>query len=516
MKVSKIENTKRNIVFGVLLKIYQLVLPFIFRTIMAYTLGIQYLGLNGLFTSILQILNLAELGIGSAMVFSMYRPIVEEDDERICALMRLYKIYYHIIGMIILVGGLILTPFIPCLISREMPDKINIYILYIINLGATVSTYWMFAYRNSILNAYQRQDIISKVTIITDTLKYSMQLAALYIFRNYYYYAISILLSQVLNNLITAIISQKMYPKYKPKGKLPKREIHSINQRIRDLFTARFGGVIVNSADTIVISSFLGLEVLAVYQNYFLILNAVMAFMAILNNSVRASIGNSMITKSLKDNFKIFNMFIFIEIWILGFCICCFSSLFQSFMILWMGEELLLNYSVVFMLCIYFLGYEYVMMMSVYKDASGIWHEDRYRPLISGLVNLALNLMFVKAAGIYGIVLSTIISIFLISGPWITRNVFSLIFRDESLRKFVKQMIVYLIVMGIAAVFVNLICAMIPNSGIITFIIKLCISVFLSNMFFVVVYFRYPLFKDSICVVKQMFSNDLWRNHRNA
>ena len=201
MKIEKTKNASRNIIFGFTLKLYQLLLPFIMRTVIMYAIGVQYLGLNSLFTSILQVLNLAELGVGSAMVFSMYKPIAEDDSVTICALMKLYRLYYRIIGGIILVIGLILTPFVPYLIAGDVPANINIYVLYILNLLATVLTYWLFAYRNSILQAYQRTDIVSKVTICTDTIKYLLQIAALVVFRNYYYYVIAVLITQSLNNI---------------------------------------------------------------------------------------------------------------------------------------------------------------------------------------------------------------------------------------------------------------------------------------------------------------------------
>ena len=192
MKIERTKNAKRNMIFGTALKLYQILLPFVMRTAMVYCLGVQYLGLNSLFTSILQVLNLAELGVGSAMVFSMYRPIAEEDHKTICALINLYKWYYRIIGVVVMVAGLILLPFIPHLINGEVPKDINVYVLYLLNLGATVLTYWLFAYRNSVLQGYQRSDVVSKVNIVTDTVKYALQIGALFIFQNYYYYVIEI------------------------------------------------------------------------------------------------------------------------------------------------------------------------------------------------------------------------------------------------------------------------------------------------------------------------------------
>ena len=190
MKIEKTKNASRNIAFGVLLKVYQIFLPFLMRTIMMYTIGVQYLGLNSLFSSILQVLNLAELGVGSAMVFSMYKPIAEDDHITICALLKLYKIYYRVIGAVILAVGLIIMPVLPKLISGDVPSDMNVYVLYLLNLVATVLTYWLFAYRNSVLQAFQRSDVISKITIGTETIKYLLQFAVLFIWKNYYYFVI--------------------------------------------------------------------------------------------------------------------------------------------------------------------------------------------------------------------------------------------------------------------------------------------------------------------------------------
>ena len=133
-------------VFGIILKIYQILLPFLFRTVIVYTLGVNYLGLNSLFTSVLQVLNLAELGVGSAMIFSMYKPIAEDDEMTICSLMRLYRTYYRIIGSIIAVVGIAVTPFIPKLIKGDIQAELNIYILYLLNLFYSFFNYYIFYY----------------------------------------------------------------------------------------------------------------------------------------------------------------------------------------------------------------------------------------------------------------------------------------------------------------------------------------------------------------------------------
>ncbi|MDE5754401.1 MAG: oligosaccharide flippase family protein, partial [Oscillospiraceae bacterium] len=271
MKIERTQNASRNILFGGWLKLLQIVIPFLMRTAMTYFIGIQYLGLNSLFTSVLQVLNLAELGVGSAMVYSMYKPIAEDDTKSICALMRMYQLYYRAIGLIVLALGLLLLPFIPNLIKGEIPSDINVYVLYLINLSTTVLSYWLFAYKNSLLQAHQRTDIASKVMIITNIIQYLLQFLVLWLFKSYYLYVIVILLTQALTNILTASVVTKLYPNYKPEGKLAQKEVKNINCRIRDLFTSKIGGVIINSADTVVVSAFLGLTMLAVYQNYYFI-----------------------------------------------------------------------------------------------------------------------------------------------------------------------------------------------------------------------------------------------------
>ncbi len=503
MKLERSKNATRNIIYGIFLKIYQIIFPFVLRTVIMYELGAKYLGLNSLFTSVLHVLNLAELGIGSAMVFSMYRPIVEDNADKIKAYMRLYKIYYRIIGCVILVCGLFLTPFIPKLISGAIPENINIYILYLLNLLATVLSYWLFSYRKSIFQAHQRNDIVSKVTLVTDTIKYVVQILVLILFHNYYYFVITILFTQALNNIATAILSQKIYPQYSPEGKLEPEEVKNLNRRIRDLFTSRLGGTVVTSVDTIVISAFLGLEILAKYQNYYYIMNAVIGFMTIIHSSIVAGVGNSLFVKSQEQNKKEFHTFTYLIAWLSSICISCFLVLYQPFMKIWMGSEMQLSYGMVILFCIYFWTLEIVKMISVYKDAAGIWHRDRYRPLVASIVNLCLNLLLVRSIGLYGIVLSTIISVVMISIPWIVKNVFTYIFQDTTSHYF-QILCNYSIGILLIGSICYFIASLIPDKNVLTLLIKGLFSSFFSCILFILIYKHSKYFYEAKSLLLKM------------
>lgn len=503
MRIERIKNTSRNMVYGIALQIFKLVVHFIMRTVMLYLLGVEYLGLNSLYTSVLSVLNLAELGVGSAMVYSMYKPIVDDDAEKICALMQLYKIYYRIIGAVVCVLGLLLLPFIPKLINGKIPSDINVYVLYLLNLTATVFSYWLFAYKSSVLQAHQRNDIISKATLITDTIKYCIQLLVLVIFRNYYLYVMAILITQIMNNVLTAAFAEKMYPGYRAGGTLPKEERKSINHRIRDLFTAKVGTVIVYSSDTIVISAFLGLTALAIYQNYYYLFTAVTSMITIIFTSVRAGLGNSIIIDGREKIFKDFNVLLLIIVWLAGFCSSSFLCLYQPFMELWVGKDLLMDFGVVICLVIYFFVHCLNIFLNSYKDASGMWHEDRFRPLVEAITNLVLNVVMVQYIGLYGIVISTILSMLLVA-PWLIHNLFRLIFGKQYLAPFLKRLSYYIVVSIIVMVVSYYICRCVKLPLVSVIIIRLIICLTCTNTLLFAFYFKLPEFKQCLILANHI------------
>lgn len=504
MRIERTKNASRNILFGILLKVYQIILPFVMRTIMLYILGEKYLGLNSLFSSILQVLNLAELGVGAAMVFSMYEPISKDNTKKICELMKLYKLYYFVIGLVIALIGSILTPFIPKLIQGEIPLDINIYILYYLNLGATVLSYWLFAYKNALLQAHQRNDIISKVTLCTTTIQYMLQIVVLIALKNYYLYVITILFTQSFTNVLIALIVDKIYPQYQPVGEISVSERKQINSRIKDLFTAKLGGVIVNSVDSIVISAFLGLTVLAIYQNYFFILNAVIGLIAIVFNACTAGIGNSIIVETKQKNYEDFSKFTFIISWISGYCCCCFLCLYQPFMELWVGKSYMLNFSAVISFCIYFFIFELNQLLNTYKDAAGIWHKDRFRPLVTALTNLILNLFFVQFMGIYGVIFSTVLSMFFIGMPWLLSNLFTTLFNKNQLFGYVKKIVIYSVIVTVSCVVTYSVCTLFYLDAIQTILIRIIICCVVPNFIYLCVYRSLKEYKQSLSLLNYM------------
>ena len=500
-KIKRTQNASRNIFFGVILRAYTLVVPFAMRTVMIHYLGMEYLGLNSLFTSILHVLNLAELGVGSAMVYSMYKPIAEDDIKKISSLMKLYRTYYRIIGLVIAVSGAVITPFVPKLIKGTVPPDINVYVLYLLNLGTTVLSYWLFAYRNCLFAAHQRLDVRNKIYLATDTLKYIIQLLVLCLLRNYYYYVIAALVTQVLTNVVVAIASKKQYPDFHASGDLDKEERKQINQRIKDLFTSRVGSVVYNSVDTIVISSFLGLKILAMYNNYYFVITSITSFITIIFSSCTAGIGNSVIVESKEKNYKDLQKFTFIICWISGFCSTCFLCLFQPFMELWVGKTNMLDLSAVICFVVYFYVRQINSLLNLYKDASGIWHEDRFRPLIAAMTNLILNLILVQFIGIFGILLSTVVAILFVGVPWLCNNLFTYVFEKKYVRGYVKRLLIYTVIIVLSCTITYLLCELFEFGLIPTIAVRLAICCIIPNSIFFAIFRKSDVFKSTLVLV---------------
>ncbi len=498
MKIERTKNAARNLLFDGLLKVLNTVVPFFMRMVMLHFLGVEYLGLNGLFRSILSFLNLAELGVGSAMVFSMYRPIAEDDAPSICALLRLYRTFYRVIGLFIAVAGLALTPFLPGLIHGTVPQDMNLHILYFMYLGNTVLTYWLFAYKRSLLDAHQRLDVASKVHLCIRMVEYGLKFLSLMVFRNYYVFLAVQLVAQTAINIIISLRVSKLYPAYIPRGKLPREKVMDIVRRVRDLFTSRLSAVVFNYADTLVISAFMGLTALAVYQNYFFVITALRTFLETATAACIAGVGNSLVTETEEKNYRDLVKLTMLFCWMMCVSTALLLCMFQPFMQLWMGKEYLLSVSHVVCFAIYYYSMGVNKLVNMFKDAAGIWRKDRWRPLTAALVNLVLNLATVQWLGLYGVLLSSVISIVLVQIPWLFRNLFQEVFPRKHLWEYVRLFSSLAALAFLSCVVSWTACSLFHLGAWPSLLVNAALSFLISNSLFLAVYSRNRTFVASV------------------
>ena len=431
MKIARTKNTVRNILTGSVSRIINIILPFFNRTVILYVMGTKYLGLSSLFTSILSFLSLSELGLGAAMVYSMYKPIARNDDETICALLNLYKRLYRIIGFVVLGLGMALMPFLRQLINDEIPPEINLHLLYFIYLFNSVLSYWLFAYKNALLQAHQRNDVNNVISAVIIPASYAVMLGALWLTKNYYAYVIWQPVFTIITNLIRSRYVDRHFPHLKPRGEISSELRRSITKKVAALIGTKLNTVVLNAADNLVMSAFLGLTVIAVYGNYYMIMSSIIGFLGIIYSAMTAGLGNSLQTETVEKNYRDFEKLSFMNSWLVGWCSVCLVCLYQPFMRIWVGEELMFPFYVVLELGLYFYIYQLRKIPVVYKDAAGIWWEDRFRPYVCMVTNVVLNILLVQIIGISGIILSTVFSL-CISIPWENYTIFKYVFHRSS------------------------------------------------------------------------------------
>ncbi len=501
---SRTKNAKRNIMAGIANKIVHLVFPFIIRSITIQVLGTEYLGLGSLFTSILQVLNLAELGFSSAITYNMYKPIAENDTKTICALLNLYKKIYRIIGLVILLLGLGVMPFVRNLIDGNIPEGVNIYILYALFLFNTVSTYFLFAYKSALLNACQRNDIASNVQTITSLIQYSAQILVLMVTENYYLFVIMQTATSVLNNLLTAYIAKRKYPHYICIGEVTKEQRKDIRKRVYGLMIYKVCSATRNSFDSIFISSMVGLTAVAIYSNYYTVMMAIIGVMGIFTSSIISSVGNSIATESEEKNYQDMNKFNFMYMWFSGCLTICLACLYQPLMKLWMGEENMFPFGIMILFCIYFYALKMGDVRAVYSDAKGLWYENRFRTIAESILNIVLNAVLGYFFGVTGIILGTLISLIIVGIGYGSQILFKHYFVHYKVSKFYLQHLTYALVTIVIGVITYLVCSLISFEGVFGLVLKTLICIGLPNLAYLLVYRNTKIYKEAAGFIKNI------------
>lgn len=498
MKLNRTRNTKRNIVFGMINRIFTLLFPFIIRTVLIRHLGLEYAGLNSLFTSILQVLSLSELGFSSAVVYSMYKPIAENDKGTVCALLNFYKKVYFVIGTVIFCLGILLLPVLPNLIKDGYPADISLYKLYLIYLVNTCISYWFFGYKNSLLNVHQRLDLISNISSIVKGGLCITQITMLIVTRNYYAYILMMPIFTIVTNILTAIISKRNYPEYQCKGVLSPSIKNDIKIKVAGLLVNKLCLTTRNTFDSIFISAFLGLTATAQYGNYYTLMHALIGLIAVITSSMLAGIGNSIQTDTKEKNYNDFKKFNFLYMWICGWCTVCLLCLYQPFMFVWMGEESLFPYSTVILFCVYFFMLKIGDIRAVYSDAAGLWWENRHRAIMEAVANFVLNFIFVRFMGINGIILATLISLFSLNFVGGSQIVFKHYFKNNKLKEYFLSQGKYAICTAVAAGTTFFACSFINIGRYWDIILKGVVCMILPNVIYFMIYRKSNEFQSSM------------------
>lgn len=502
-------NSLKNIITGVSGQLLMIILQFASRTVFIYILGIEYLGISGLFTNILQVLNMTELGIGTAIVYSLYKPLAENDTKKVLVILGFLKKAYFIVGLVIAGLGLVLMPFLPYII-KDTNDLVNINVIYLLYLLQSVLSYWFFAYKTLLLQADQKKYIANSVRYLITVLTVLAQIVILIWLKSFMIY---IVIGIIFNVIINFVISRKVDKLYPYINKPNKEEFLSENER-RQIFKNLFGvsvykinSVVLRSTDSIVISSFIGIATVGIYSNYQLIVSTLITLAKMIFSSFTASVGNLFVLESKGKNIFIFRCLSFVGFWLYGFCAICLWILFNPFITLWVGSEYLLEKYIVLAIVINFLMDGYQQVVISYKDACGLFWQGKYRPVATAILNIIISIVLAPRMGVAGVLLGTIISRFLTTWwfePWMVHKYAF----DTSSKSYFFRYMGFSFLIVITAAVVQVASLPFSDNTWLNFILKMVLCCLIPNGVFFILFrkteeYRY-LLKSSKQIIKSL------------
>ena len=460
---------------------------FIVRIVFIRMLSSTYLGLDGLFSNILTILSLSELGVGTAITYSLYRPIAEKDEEKLKALMQLFKRVYTIIGVVIFVIGFSLTPFLNFFIN-DMPDIFGIEIIYMLFVTNTAVSYF-FSYKRNLILADQNRHI---ETIYRYSFYIGMnilQIIYLFISRDYFGYLIIQVIMTILSNWALSRKADEMYPFLKDKKikKLSKKDTNEIVKNTKALMIQKVGNVVVNSTDNIILSKYVGLVEVGLYSNYHLVTYALFMIINQIYTSLTPGIGNFWIDQDESRRIEVFKKSNFLTFWIAYFCSICLMILFNDFITIFAGKEYLFGFWIVFIIVFNFYFTTMRKVVMSFREASGLFYKDRYRTVFEVVCNLGISIILAIKMGVVGVFLGTAISYFALPF-WIEAYV---LYKDGLKVKVINYYFDYFKKMLFTALIGGLLYYLmtyIEGPIFIVFVIKCFLCLIIPNLIFVLIY----------------------------
>ena len=494
---SRLNKSIKNTVIGIVFTMLNLIFQFSVKSIFIKLLGETYNGLNGLFTSILQVLNIAELGFASAIAYSLYKPLNEGNEQEVAAYMNYFVKVYRTIALIVACVGALCIPILQYLIKEDistLPFSLNQLRIYFVFYLANTSLSYLLAYKRTLISADQKVYIISITDNVANILLNILQIILLIITRNYYAFLAIMLAKTVLNNLVLHIIANKKYPylaAYK-KAKLLPEQKKALYGNISALMLHKIGTVSIFGTISIVITAFVGVNANGIYSNYVQIINGVNLFINIIFNSIVASIGDLCVNADDEYKYKVFKRLDFIGNWLAVFCSVCYMNMFNTFINnVWLRSEGVHSFGFLIVVAVSASAVISYMRKPVliFRDAMGLFKKDWYKPLIEAPLGIACAIGLSYVWGVFGIVIGYVIPTVLIAMPietWV-------LFKHGMRKKFGKYMILQYLRLAFSVALgmgIYYLCGLFKLGGIWDFAVRTLISLILPNLILLLVFIK--------------------------
>lgn len=487
MNNSRTINSFKNIVTGLSFQIITIILGFVNRSVFLYCLSVDYLGIQGLFSDILNMLSLADLGFSTVMIYSLYEPLAKNDHKKIAALISFYKKVYLAIAAFFSVVGVALIPFLKYLVNfeNEIPHLQMYYVLYLANM---ISSY-LVVYKTNILEADQKGYIIQKYSIIFSIAQSVCMMIFLLLTKNYIVYLVVQVGFTYIKNLFISFKAEKTYPFIKQKEALKKEEKIVVVKNVGSAFLYKVSGVLINATDNTLISVLVNTSMVGYYSNYSLVVTRLTALINSVFYSMTASLGNLVVTEDEEKRFKLFKTLQTISAILSSFCTVCLMYLIQDFIQIWLGKEYQLDKFVLSAIIVNFFLSISLLPIWVYRDATGLYRKTRYIMLICAFLNILYSVILGKICGLAGILIATSLSRISTYFWYEPRLLFKQYF-GKSCKIYFKFLLNNIVITAFLIVVVNFTSNRIYVDGMLTFIVKLILTVLVSGIVLLLFYHK--------------------------
>lgn len=487
---SRTENSIINSAMSIVTQVLTVVLNFAVKTVFIKMLSDEYLGVNGLFTNIITMLSLADLGIGIAIPYSLYKPLAKKDEHKINVLMNFYKKVYTIIGIAVLLIGLSLTPFLGLIIKdipKNVPHLSLIYILFVIHSASS----YFFVYKKFLIDSDQKGYITSRIIFTFSTLLSIIQIILLVTTKNYILFLLSSIILVIIQNIYISSKANKLYPfiKNKTDEKLEKEDMEGIKKNVSSLFIYKVGTVIMNGTDNIIISKFIGLIIVGFYSNYVLIINSITTVLNQIFNAITSSIGNLVVTTNKKRSKEVYDNLNFANFWLYALFGVCIIVLINPFINIWIGKKYVMGFSIVFLLVLNFYVLGMQSVTNSFRNAYGLFWIAKYRPIIMVIINIVISVVLVQFIGIEGVLIGTLISR-LLTTAWLDPYIVHKYGFEISPKSYYVDYLKYLVIFIAISIILNYFVSMVAINNIFILILIAILVVISVNVILVLLFFK--------------------------
>lgn len=503
------KNSLKNMYIGIFTQVVITLLGFISRKVLFDSLGEAYLGVNGVLTNVLSMLSLVEGGIGTSIVYNLYKPLAEDDKEKTISLIQLYKKLYSILCILVFSLSLAVYPFLGVLM-KDNESISNLTLVYFIFVARNMISY-LNAHKWSLINADQKGYVLSKINLIFNIVTTISKIIVLKLTKDYVFFLVIDLIIFVIQNIYNGSIVNKRYSyiKTKEKYKVDKEIKENLITNVKALFLHNIGRFCVFGTDNILISSFIGLGTAGRYSNYTMVIGQLSALVNPILNSISASVGNLIATENEEKTYEIFKVTYFINFWIFSWCSIFLYNLLEPFIDLWMGKGLLLDKFTFIVILINFYISGIRTSIGIFKDKAGIFKEDKYVPLVESLVNFGGSVILVKYFGLVGIFIGTTISTICFPLWNQPRLVYKKLFK-RPLNEYFKSYVIYALVTLIGVFITTIICnLLVSGSGFISLVFKGIICLIIPNIVICLVFYKKSEFKYIITLIKSILNSNI-------